>query len=496
MFNIELKFACDILNKWFQYKIKPNKMSLSNLEQINYHRNNIVTTESKCCICKFRLDVMPRSSNLKQKNEMSYIDFLIANEHAFIRNIYDESDLKNSKNLCSFQNYYKVMVLYTHLVQVAENEIKTVISYEDIFDDKLRDFLTETCPAHSDCIEDGLVREIKAYDVKNTGKTKIPKFTLKIYAFIYDVLMDFPPCKFDEVKTVTARGFLSKFYKVVTSKVHIHHSHVTGEIHGYAHDFCNWQVRENNTMVSLIGHNFLGFDIFFMVKGFRASCWGTTELSMGRANLTNFNFANISSQVKIIDTLKYYQTTLANLSSTTDKTEKGKIKEGIQSFLEKHVYFCKAWDCLSKEDKDSILNMIAEGKGVMPYEKITDIHSLSKIVPEDDFFKHTEFYSSLKQSNISLEEYENVKFLCKKLQMRNVGDMNDLYNVQDVIILCEIIENRFEQMYQKFGFNPRKCNSASTLSGCIQRETSKVIITLPTNFEHAAIFEKNANRWI
>ena len=55
--------------------------------------------------------------------------------------------------------------------------------------------------------------------------------------------------------------------------------------------------------------------------------------------------------------------------------------------------------------------MIAEGKGVMPYEKIIDIHSLSEVAPEHDFFKHTEFYSSLKQSNISLEEYENVKSL-------------------------------------------------------------------------------------
>ena len=50
MFNIELKFACEILNKRFQYKIRPNKMSLSNLERINYNRNNIVTTDSKCCI--------------------------------------------------------------------------------------------------------------------------------------------------------------------------------------------------------------------------------------------------------------------------------------------------------------------------------------------------------------------------------------------------------------------------------------------------------------
>ena len=39
-------------------------------------------------------------------------------------------------------------------------------------------------------------------------------------------------------------------------------------------------------------------------------------------------------------------------------------------------------------------------------------------------------------------------------------------------------------------FNPRKCNSASTLSGCVQRNQTKVILTLPTNYEHAEIFEK------
>ena len=74
--------------------------------------------------------------------------------------------------------------------------------------------------------------------------------------------------------------------------------------------------------------------------------------------------------------------------------------------------------------------------------------------------------------------------------MRKLGDMNDLYNMQDVILLCEIIENRFEKMNKKFGFNPRKCNSASTLSGCVQRNQSKVIIALPTNYSHAEIFEK------
>ena len=88
------------------------------------------------------------------------------------------------------------------------------------------------------------------------------------------------------------------------------------------------------------------------------------------------------------------------------------------------------------------------------------------------------------------QTYENSKFLYTKLKMRHLGDLNDLYNFQDVALLCEILENRFQLMHDRYGFNPRKCNSASTLSGCIEREMSKVILTLPTNVEHNEIFEQ------
>ena len=84
----------------------------------------------------------------------------------------------------------------------------------------------------------------------------------------------------------------------------------------------------------------------------------------------------------------------------------------------------------------------------MPYEKIVDINSLSKS-PDQKFFTYTEFYSSLKQSNVSQLEWENAKYLYETLKMRNLGDMNDLYNAQDVILLCEIIENRFQKMYER-----------------------------------------------
>ena len=65
--------------------------------------------------------------------------------------------------------------------------------------------------------------------------------------------------------------------------------------------------------------------------------------------------------------------------------------------------------------------------------------------------------------------------------MRDMFDLIDLYNSQDVFLLCEIFENRFQAMSVKSGFNPRKCNSASKLSGCIQREQFKVILALHTN---------------
>ena len=52
--------------------------------------------------------------------------------------------------------------------------------------------------------------------------------------------------------------------------------------------------------------------------------------------------------------------------------------------------------------------------------------------------------------------------------MKHLGDLNDLYNVQDVILLSEIIENRFETMHKTYGFNPKKCNSASAMSGYIE----------------------------
>ena len=72
--------------------------------------------------------------------------------------------------------------------------------------------------------------------------------------------------------------------------------------------------------------------------------------------------------------------------------------------------------------------------------------------------------------------------------MRNLGDMSDLYSAQDVILLSEIIENRFQVMNDTYEFNPRKCNSASSMSSYIERKMSRITLALPAKLEHVEIF--------
>ena len=107
----------------------------------------------------------------------------------------------------------------------------------------------EYCDAYEYEVEELVENEIKKIEVKHNKTKKMSKFTLQLYSLLYDCLMNFPAVKFDEIKTVTTDGFMKELYRVVNDKVHIHHSHVTGKIHRYSHDFCNWKTRENQLFV-------------------------------------------------------------------------------------------------------------------------------------------------------------------------------------------------------------------------------------------------------
>ena len=74
-----------------------------------------------------------------------------------------------------------------------------------------------------------------------------------------------------------------------------------------------------------------------------------------------------------------------------------------EKFLNEHFYFSTVWPYLSFKKKEKILEIISEGKGIIPYEIIVDMESFF-IKPENDYWEKIEFFSELKQNGVSDED--------------------------------------------------------------------------------------------
>ena len=128
-------------------------------------------------------------------SEMSYGDFFIRHEHRFLRNVYIDSEIAESPQICTLQNYY---VAYQKFIKICLSLVvllggSHVTKDEDQFDIDLKDFLQEKYP-ETDLEE--LRSKIDSAEIKNiiksTNRNKIPRFNLKVYTLFYNAMIDFP----------------------------------------------------------------------------------------------------------------------------------------------------------------------------------------------------------------------------------------------------------------------------------------------------------------
>ena len=139
----------------------------------------------------------------------------------------------------------------------------------------------------------------------------------------------------------------------------IHHSHVTREIHGYVHNFCNKKVREltetSGQYFSCVFHNGFRFDMTFLTKWIWLFLWQTRDVSLLGSGLTTLKSYIIGRQVKFIDSVKYYQQPPSKLARSTTSEEKIRIKFFLQD--------------LSEDDRNYVLQLC------FPYESVTGFYS-------------------------------------------------------------------------------------------------------------------------
>ena len=163
----------------------------------------------------------------------------------------------------------------------------------------------------------------------------------KAIAYLYQHAICF--IKTDKIKgeIPISNKFLSIMCAISKNRKVIHHSHVAGKIIGFAHDFCNQKCKENFYTIPVFAHNQFRFDFFLFLKGIRPSVWETSGISIGGKIPTNVNFVIIRNQVKFIDTVKYFQQSLASLAISMTDEERKNVRKSCRNFIADKLLFFK-----------------------------------------------------------------------------------------------------------------------------------------------------------
>ena len=123
MFSTELKFASECLINWFNSKFKKQNLELDNEKRTAYEIENPIDWKNiKYKICNFPLHINPTAFDV-EKEKMSYGDFIIKNEHKFLRNIFLEKELISSVAIKSFQSFHENFSRFLQVVVYLQNSI-------------------------------------------------------------------------------------------------------------------------------------------------------------------------------------------------------------------------------------------------------------------------------------------------------------------------------------------------------------------------------------
>ena len=98
-------------------------------------------------------------------------------------------------------------------------------------------------------------------------------------------------------------------------------------------------------------HIIFRFRFILFHKGYIASAWCSKSLNIAGNNLTHIDVSNIAGEIKIIDSLKFSQKSLAELVSTLSVEEKLALKELTTSLLNQHYYFSTVSPYLNSQKK-------------------------------------------------------------------------------------------------------------------------------------------------
>ncbi|XP_031355166.1 uncharacterized protein LOC116179510 [Photinus pyralis] len=247
------------------------------------------------------------------------------------------------------------------------------------------------------------------------------------------------------------------------------HCHFTGRFRGSTHQSCNLRYKVPH-MIPVFFHNFSGYDSHFIIKDIAQAIPGKVKLlPKNKERYISFTkkMENADVEFRFVDSYRFMSESLDNLASYL-KFDDFKILRSTLSHL-----------------NDEQLKLLTK-KGVYPYEYMC---SWDKFM-EKDLPEKTKFYSKLKQSHISDQEYSHARNVWRKFDIQNLGQYSDLYLMSDVLLLADVFTNFREKCITTHKLDPAFFFTAPGYTWQCMLNYTKVKLELLTDVDMMLFVEK------
>ena len=249
------------------------------------------------------------------------------------------------------------------------------------------------------------------------------------------------------------------------------HCHFTGKYRGAAHNQCNLKCRKPKVL-PVIFHNLQGYDAhpfikqLYRLKG-DLGCIPSTEekyISFNKKiKVDEINGADITFEIRFIDSFKFLQTSLANLVSNLQPSDFHNTK---------YIF----------RGNTSLLTR----KGVYPYDYVSSLDKLSEtcLPPKE------EFYSKLNDEDITDEDYQHAINVWDTFGCKTLRDYHNLYLKSDVLLLADVFENFRKTCLHHYKLDPAHYYTSPGLAWDACLKTTGQNLELLSDYDMLMMIEK------
>ena len=249
------------------------------------------------------------------------------------------------------------------------------------------------------------------------------------------------------------------------------HCHFTGKYRGAAHNKCNLMCRKPKVL-PVIFHNLQGYDAHLFIKQlYRLKgdlvCIPSTEEKYITFNkkikVDEINGADITFEIRFIDSFKFLQTSLANLVSNLSPDDFHSTKHAFK-----------------------LNTSLLTRKGVYPYDYVSSLDKLSEtcLPPKE------EFYSKLNDEDISDEDYQHAINVWNTFGCKTLRDYHTLYLKSDVLLLADVFENFRATCLKHYKLDPAHYYTSPGLAWDACLKTTGQHLELLHDYDMLMMFER------